>query len=245
MDALGINLGYILVQILNFAIMLIVLRAWVYEPLINMMAKRKASIEQGLEDARVAAQARANAEKEAEKVLLDAQTKAGEIVAEARTRADAQARDIKADAEADALKIKADAQTGLEQERSRILGDLRGQVAAISMAATQKLVGEALDQKRQQALLQEFFSGVKSGKVVVLEGAALKGTSAEVTSALALSDEEKETVKSQVLAKAGDLAEVTFREDPAILGGLVIQVGDKVLDGSVAGKLNAMRESLQ
>ena len=33
---------------------------------------------------------------------------------------------------------------------------------------------------------------------------------------------------------------LTFRVDPAILGGLVIRVGDKVLDGSVAGKLEGL-----
>jgi len=33
------------------------------------------------------------------------------------------------------------------------------------MAATQKLIGEALDEKRQKALIDEFFSSVKGGKV--------------------------------------------------------------------------------
>jgi F0F1-type ATP synthase delta subunit len=37
---------------------------------------------------------------------------------------------------------------------------------------------------------------------------------------------------------------ITFRVDPSILGGLVIRVGDKVLDGSVVGQLETMRQSL-
>ena len=57
-----------------------------------------------------------------------------------------------------------------EVERNRILGDLRGQVASLAIAAANKLVGEALDEKKQRALLDEFFSGVKSGKVVVVDG---------------------------------------------------------------------------
>ena len=60
-------------------------------------------------------------------------------------------------------------------ERERILGDLRSQVASLAMAATQKLIGEALDEKRQRSLIDQFFSGVKSGKVVVLEDADLQG----------------------------------------------------------------------
>jgi len=48
------------------------------------------------------------------------------------------------------------------------------------------LIGENLDEKRQHALLDEFFSGVKDGKIVVLEGSAVNGDKAEVTSALPL-----------------------------------------------------------
>jgi F-type H+-transporting ATPase subunit b len=47
-----------------------------------------------------------------------------------------------------------------------------------------------------------------------------------------------------VLTKAG-AKDVTFRVDPSILGGLVIRVGDKVLDSSVAGKLEGLRQSLR
>ena len=111
-------------------------------------------------------------------------------------------------------------------------------------AATQKLIGDALDEKRQHALLDEFFSGVKSGKVVVLDDASFKGESAEVTSALPLTDTEQDSVKKDVLAKVGAQA-VTFRVDPSILGGLVIKVGDKVMDGSVAGKLDGLRQNLK
>ena len=60
-------------------------------------------------------------------------------------------------------------------ERNRILGDLRSQVASLAIAAANKLVGEALDEKKQRSLLDEFFSGVKSGKLIVLDGANFQG----------------------------------------------------------------------
>lgn len=243
MEKLGINLGYFLVQTFNFLILLVVLRVWVYKPIVGMLERRRQNIAQGLEDARVAAEARANAEKEAEKIIADANRQAGQIVAEAKDRAEVAARDVRASAEAEAVKAREKALTEVEEERNRILGDLRGQIAGISIAAAQKLVGEALDEKRQHSLLAEFFSGVKSGKVVVLEGSTFKGASAEVTSALPLTAEEQTTVKSEILSKSGAEA-VTFRVDPSILGGLVVRVGDKVLDGSVAGKLEGLRASL-
>lgn len=244
MEALGLNPGFLLVQIVNLIIAYVVISKWIVTPILGLLEKRRNTIAQGLEDARVAAEARANAEKEAEKIIAEANKQASQIVAEAKERAEVAGRDVKAAADAEAANAKAKALAEVEEERNRILGDLRGQVAAISMAATQKLVGAALDEQKQHALLDEFFSGVKAGKVVVLEEGSFTGASAEVTSALPLTPTEQETVKKDILAKSGAQA-VTFRVDPAILGGLVVRVGDKVLDGSVAGKLEGLRQNLR
>jgi len=244
MEALGINLGLIIVQIIAFIIVFLTLNAWVYQPMLNMMETRKQKIAQGLEDARVAAEARADAEKDAAKITAAAQAEASKIVAEATERAAAAGKDVKTVAETEAAKMREAAMAEVQMERNRILGDLRGQVASLAIAAANKLVGEALDAKKQRALLDEFFSGVKSGKVVVLADSDFKGDTALVTSALPLSKDEEESVKNDVLAKAG-AKDVAFRVDPSILGGLVIKVGDKVLDGSVAGKLEGLRQSLK
>ncbi len=238
MEALGINFGLLIVQIIAFAIVFLTLNAWVYQPMLDMMESRKQKIAQGLEDARVASEARANAEKEAAKLLAEAQVEAGKVVREATERAASAGKDVKAAAEAEAVKAREAAMAEAELERNRILGDLRGQVAALAIAAANKLVGETLDEKKQRALIDEFFSGVKGGKVVVADG--LTGDSAEVTSALPLTSDEQNSVKKSVSVK-----EVSFKVDPSILGGLVIKVGDKVLDGSVAGKLEGLRQTLK
>jgi len=244
MEALGISLGLLIVQIVAFIIVFLTLNAWVYQPMLNMMATRRQKIAQGLEDARVAADARASAEKEAAKIITDAQTEASKVVREATERAAVAGQDVKAVAEAEAAKAREAAIAEAEIERNRILGDLRSQVASLAIAAANKLVGEALDAKKQHALLDEFFSGVKSGKLVVLGGTDFRGESAQVTSALPLSPDEEQAVRRDILSKAG-AQEVTFRVDPSILGGLVIRVGDKVLDSSVAGKLEGLRQSLR
>jgi F-type H+-transporting ATPase subunit b len=243
MEALGINLGFLIFQILNFTIMVILLYAWAYKPIIGALEKRKQKIAQGMEDARVAAEARANAEAEARQIIAQAQAEASQKVRESSDRADAAGRDILAQAEADAAKVRQAALADAQHDRDRILTDLRSQVAALALAAAQKLVGEALDEKRQHALIDEFFSGVKAGKVVVLEGADLRGASSEIVSALPLTDAEKDSVRQDIVSRVGSQT-VTFRVDPAILGGLIVKVGDKVVDGSVAGQLETLRQSL-
>ena len=243
---LGISLGYVIVQIVNFGVLFWILKKWAYPPIMNMLEERRQIIAKGLEDARIAAEARANAEKEAEKILAEARSKASQIVREASERAEAVGREIKAEAEAEAARIREEAVEAAQAERERILRELRGQVAVLAVAAAQKLIGETLDEKRQHALLNEFFSGVKSGKVTILDEAEGLATApaAEVISALPLTEEEQEVIKKDILAKVGADTKVTFTVDPSIMGGIVIRIGDKVLDGSVSGQLQELRERL-
>jgi F-type H+-transporting ATPase subunit b len=244
LEALGINLGYLLVQITNFAILFIILRAWVFKPIVGLLERRRETIAQGEEDARIAAKARQNAEQEAEEILAKAQQEASKLVREATERGEEVRREIKQNAEEEAVEIRANAQEQAQEVKEQALSDLRGQVSALAIAAAQKVIGEALDEKRQHSLIEQFFSGVQKGKVVLLEEETVSGASAEVTSALPLTDKEQDTIREDIVGKLGDSATITFRVDPNILGGLVIRVGDKVLDGSVAGKLSGLKQSL-
>ena len=90
-------------------------------------------------------------------------------------------------------------------------------------------------------VLDEFFSSVKDGKVVVLEGEDVQGKSAVVTSALPLNKKEQGTIEKDILKKAGKDLVISFEVDPAILGGLTIQIDDKVIDHSVSSQLSGLR----
>jgi F-type H+-transporting ATPase subunit delta len=67
---------------------------------------------------------------------------------------------------------------------------------------------------------------------------------ARVVSAVPLTAEEQETLRQRIRSAYGERVDVEFRVDAAILGGAIVQVGDKVIDGSIAGKLNALHERL-
>lgn len=69
-------------------------------------------------------------------------------------------------------------------------------------------------------------------------------TVAEVTSAVPLTDDERQTLVTRLEEQFGRGLEMRYRVDPTILGGLVVRVGDKLIDGSVAGKLAALKQTL-
>ncbi|MCA9923006.1 MAG: F0F1 ATP synthase subunit B [Anaerolineales bacterium] len=234
MDALGINPGYLLMQIALFGILFLVMKGYLYEPILKALEDRKAKIAKGLEDARQAAIARDNADAEAKKVLDEARAEAAKMRQDAATQAEETASGILAKANEDAKAVVANASAGAEEERNRILAGARDQIAAIAIAAANKLVGQALDEKRQRELVAQFFAQVPA------DVAGMVGETAEVTSALPLTDAEQANVKGTLKA-----ANVAFKVNPAILGGLIVRVGDKVVDNSVAAQMSAMRDALK
>jgi F-type H+-transporting ATPase subunit delta len=67
---------------------------------------------------------------------------------------------------------------------------------------------------------------------------------ARVSSAVPLSGSERATIQSRLTSKFGSDLDFQFDVDAALLGGVLLRIGDQVIDGSVAGKLAAMRGKL-
>ncbi|NLG80205.1 MAG: ATP synthase F1 subunit delta [Firmicutes bacterium] len=68
---------------------------------------------------------------------------------------------------------------------------------------------------------------------------------ARVTSAVELSQVDVEALRAGLAEKLGGHVVIEQQVDPGILGGLIVQVGDTVFDGSIAGRLRRLREELE
>ncbi len=67
---------------------------------------------------------------------------------------------------------------------------------------------------------------------------------AVITSAVPLTEEERARVEANLIDRFGANLEFSYVVDSDILGGLIIQVGDKLIDDSVRGRLNALRQKI-
>jgi F-type H+-transporting ATPase subunit b len=229
LDALGINLGLFISQLVNFFLIMGLLTWGLLNPIKNRLDARAQTIQKGLEDAAAAANARRNAEAEAEKILSQARQEANLVVEQSRGRGEEVAKTVESEARSEAERIRNEARTATVAERNTELANLRGQVAQIGVAIARQLIRESLvDQNRQQQLITDFFTRVPA------DARNLTGN-VEVVSAMPLSADEQGRVRSQLGA-----ANVTFSVDPSILGGLVIRAGDRVIDGSVSSGLTEL-----
>ena len=156
MEALGINLGYLISQIVNFTLLAVLLYFVAYKPILRMLDERSARIKQGLEDAESASRRAAEMEQEFEQRLAEARKEGQEIVAQATQMSEKARQEILATAREEARAQVEKAKEEISRERELAMSELRQQVADLSLNISEKVIGEALDQQRQRDLIAEF-----------------------------------------------------------------------------------------
>ena len=126
--------------------------------------------------------------------------------------------------------------------------------AQIPVAQRQQVVEDLLAGRASPATLAAVSLIVAAGRASQLpaiahalleKGAAARNHAvAEVRSAVPLSDDQRDRLAAALKKSTGKDVEVKVVIDPSVLGGIVTQIGDTVIDGSVRHRLNQVRESL-
>jgi len=154
-EALGLNLPQLIAQVVNFFILLFVLRLVAYKPILKMLDERKQRIAEGLNAAEIARAEAASAQANIQSQLDQARKDGQEIVANAQgiaTRIQADAREQSTKDREAALER---ARIEIQQERDRAIADLRGEFADITVKAAEKVINQSLDRQAHQRVIDE------------------------------------------------------------------------------------------
>ena len=124
----------------------------------------------------------------------------------------------------------------------------------IPVATRQQIVVDLLDGKAQPATVSLVAMVVGNGRIrelpaIVDELVAMAARDAnkevaEVRSAIALTEDQKARLAEALGRATGKSIEVKVILDPSVKGGLVAQVGDTVIDGSVRRRLDQLKNAL-
>ena len=155
--------GTVIVELLTFLVMLAVLARYVYPEVVKVAESRQRAIAEQL---RVAEQAKADAEarlKEAQARLEDARKTAQQVVDAANRSAEQARQDTKQKAEEEARRIAESARKEIEVERERALQSARDELAGLVVVATEKVIGETLDNQKHRQLIERAIEEVSRG----------------------------------------------------------------------------------
>ena len=139
--------------VVNLLILFILLRIFLFKPVLGMIEKRKAAIEGTLSDADQKNAAAQALKQQYESSLKDAKQESFQIVSDAKDRAQVQYNQIidKANAAAEA-------------DREKILKDAQSELASVALAAASKLLGTTVDAKANKAMLDAFLAEAGDAK---------------------------------------------------------------------------------
>jgi F-type H+-transporting ATPase subunit b len=162
---LGISIPGLVAQLIGFAILLALLRVVAYNPFLKMMDERSRRVREGLEAAEKMKEQAAQADVTVQKRLDEARQEGQALIGQAQqiaSRVQDEARD-QARTEGDALLARA--RNEIQLERDDALTQIRREFADLTMTAAEKVIGQALDKKAHERLIEEVLaeSTLKNG----------------------------------------------------------------------------------
>lgn len=158
MEKLGINITWLLAQVVNFGLLLFILWKLAYKPVLKVMDDRKQKIQESLDYAENAKKQAAEQQKEFDRKLADARREAQAAATVAAQAGEKERAVILAQAREDARKMIEQAKEQIEYERKQMLAELREEVVQLSLLAAEKVVSQSLDEQAHHRLINDFLT---------------------------------------------------------------------------------------
>jgi F-type H+-transporting ATPase subunit b len=152
--------GTFFAELIAFILMILILGKWAYPAIIKAATERENKIEAGLRAAQESEDRLSKVQAQVEHTLDEARSQAREIINRSHGEATGEAQEVLAKARTDADALIERARTEIGGERDRAIQDLRNEVSSLVVAATQRLLGETIDAKAHQRLIDEALTKV-------------------------------------------------------------------------------------
>ena len=161
-EALGISLKEFIFYLINFLILMGVLTRFLYKPFLNMLAARKQSIKDALDNAELTNRRADEKMEQYSKRISKVEEESREIIRTAKIKADAQARDIIEDARKEAGDIIAKAEKTIEKEKEKAMEEMKQEIAVLAVMAAEKIVEREIQRAGQEAIVEEVIRQARS-----------------------------------------------------------------------------------
>ena len=142
--------GLLFWMALVFFVVLFILWKWGFPAIIKMVDERKRYIDESLQKAHEANEKLANIRKESESILQEAREKQAQILKEAADTRDAIVEKAQDKARDEGTRLLTEAKAEIESEKQRAIGEIRSQVAELSVKIAEKMLRQNLSSDAKQ-----------------------------------------------------------------------------------------------
>ena len=150
----------IVAAVISFLLLVWLLSAKAWGPLMKMMEERRTNIESMLAQAENERQQAEKIKREYQEEMRKARQEAQEVIAKATKVSEIRAKEILVASNVEAEKIKKSALVEIQRERDLAVAEVKAQVADLSVLVAEKIIRQKLDMKGQGQLIEQFIQEV-------------------------------------------------------------------------------------
>ena len=155
MDALGINLPGLTVQVINFVILLGLLYILAYKPILKVIDQRASKIKDSLDEAERLNEESAKAQEGIEELQNKARQESQAVLEEARLAAERYREEEKDKARKEAEDFLEKARRQIQNEKEASLDEVRGKFADLAVLAAEKVIEGTVDKKIHKEIIEK------------------------------------------------------------------------------------------
>ena len=162
LNQFGINPILLLAQAVNFAVLLFILKKFLYKPILKVLEERKKRIEESLKNAQEIEKRLLQVAEDEEKRIQKASQEGERIIKEAEVAAAQIIENGKSKAELLAQRILQNGRFQLQLEKEKLQQETRSELADILLLSLQKVTGKLFNRKDQKQLIEETVKHIRA-----------------------------------------------------------------------------------
>ncbi len=240
---MAFNVWTFLFQVINFLVLVYILRRLLYRPLREAIDRRREANARAQADAEAARREAAALQQSLDQRLADLDRSREAVIREARDRAEAERQAAAADAEAAIRRRREEVEQQLARERDEAVRSLRAELVRSAVEMAGRLLSEASDSTLQRQLAARLVDELR--RVPDDERRRLReewddGEAAVVEAAAEMNGEVLRDLGGAIESLVGRPLDVSVQVRPDLLGGVRLRIGGHVWDASMAGRLQEL-----
>ena len=159
---LKLNPGVSIWTLLTFLILLILLKKFVWGPILSAIADRDSSLKSSMESAEQARNESKKIANEQKSILAESKSQAAQIVAEAKKTAEQNKRKIEQNAQEEKAKILKTADDEINAMKEKAISEIKEKAANLAVIAAEKIIGDQLDKAKAKSLADDYINKLEA-----------------------------------------------------------------------------------
>ncbi len=235
-------------QIVNFLILVWLLKHFLYGPITNAMENRRQAIKDQIKEAQQREEIAEDKAREYEEKVRQLEQQREEFLEKARTEAEQNHEELLEAARREVEALEERWRENLREERESFLRELRDRMGERVCAVAREVLSDLADTELQQQIVSVFverLGALDEESLRDLRDAVKEVDRAPVmTSAFELSAADRERIENALRSALGSETTIKFRQSEDLRCGLELSIGGRKISWSIEGYLDSLEESI-